>query len=174
MDHVACRAVAHVPPSGVSPLARPQGTLDHAHGENRRPAYGRGVAQVSKVSLGPQASGDDYGRQHDVTGCAGIPDLRRHPRMPCGTGVVTSSHVELSVQIHPPSGLKADWGRHHVVSTPTDTPTSPIPGVFVGVRRPTRNARTCRNSTPTNTDGPIARIWGSSGRRFKSCQPDDH
>src|SRR5271166_1456725 len=82
------------------------------------------------------------------------------------------SHVELSVQIHPPSGLKADWGDHHVVSTATGTPTSPIPGVFVDVRRPTRNARTCRNSTPTNTDGPIARIWGSSGRRFKSCQPD--
>jgi hypothetical protein len=68
------------------------------------------------------------------------------------------SHVELSVQIHPPPGLKADWGRppRGDRRTPTGTPTSPIPGVFVGVRRPTRNARTCRNSTPTNTDGPIA------------------
>jgi hypothetical protein len=54
--------------------------------------------------------------------------------------------------------------------TPTGTPTSPIPGVFVGVRPPTRNARTCRNSTPTNTDEPIAWIWGSSGRVFKPCQ----
>jgi hypothetical protein len=27
------------------------GTLDHTHGENRRPAYGRGVAQVSKASI---------------------------------------------------------------------------------------------------------------------------
>ena len=59
-----------------------------------------------------------------------------------------------------------------MVSTPTGTPTSPIPGVFVGVRQPTRNARTCRNSTPTNTGGPLAWIWGSSGRRFKSCQSD--
>ncbi len=71
----------------------PQGPLDHAHGQDRRPVCHRGAAQVSKVSLGPQASGDDYGRQYDVTGCAGIPDLRRHPRMPCGTGVVTSSQV---------------------------------------------------------------------------------
>ena len=61
------------------------------------------------------------------------------PQMPCGTGVVTSSHVELSVQIHPPSGLKADWGRppRGQRRTPTGTPTSPIPTVFVGVRRPT-------------------------------------
>ena len=73
-----------------------------------------------------------------------------------------------------PVGLYADWGRplRGQGGTPTGTPTSPISAVSMYVRRRTGNARTCRNSTPTNTHGPLACIWGSSGRRFKSCQPD--
>jgi hypothetical protein len=61
------------------------GTLDHAHGENRRTADGRGVAQVSKRRFVPSASVKQTGRD---MGCAGIPDLRRQSQMPCGIAVV--------------------------------------------------------------------------------------
>jgi len=38
-----------------------------------------------------------------------------------------------------------------------------------GVKQP---ALTCTNLSPASTDYPGALYWGSSGRRFKSCQPD--
>ena len=56
--------------------------------------------------------------------------------------------------------------------TPTYAPTSSISGVFVAVRRCSRIVLTCKNRIPADADEPRSHIWGSSGRRFKSCQPD--
>src|SRR5271163_3132988 len=66
------------------------------------------------------------------------------------------------------------------VRTPTRTPTSQIhadyPSMFADVLRHPKLPLNCRGvlhqRTPEHTCEPHFHSWGSSGRRFKSCQPD--
>src|SRR5262245_61228671 len=60
----------------------------------------------------------------------------------------------------------------HLLRTPTRTPTGPIPRVSVAVRRCAETAVTCTDRASTHTCEHRYFDWGSSGRRFKSCQPD--
>jgi hypothetical protein len=66
------------------------------------------------------------------------------------------------------------------VRTPTHTPTSQkqanYPSMFAVVRSHPKLPLSCRGvrhrSTPEHMCGRHFHSWGSSGRRFKSCQPD--
>ena len=95
------------------------GTLDHAHGENRGPARDenlsfRSVGRISSVT--PRQSN---------TGC-GDPVTCGITQIPSGTGVAIYQQVSIS------SPVACELGQR---GTPTGTPTSPIPEVFMGVRR---------------------------------------
>ena len=56
--------------------------------------------------------------------------------------------------------------------TPTRTPTTLISGRCAGVRACRRIALTCADRTRVDASKRRSATWGSSGRRFESCQPD--
>jgi hypothetical protein len=66
------------------------------------------------------------------------------------------------------------------VRTPTRTPTSRIradyPSMFAGILKRPKPPMNCRGvrhlRTPEHMCVHHSHSWGSSGRRFKSCQPD--
>jgi hypothetical protein len=127
---------------------------DYATRRGRHRSPGR-----TRRSLLPPGSGDRGGwRRRTVPGGRGRP--RRVGRECCGCRRTPQQHCALL----PRYGVG--------VCTPTGTPTSRVPRVSAAFRRCTRNTVTCGNRILAETGGPVAYIWGSSGRRFKSCQPD--